>query len=54
MVKSMTMVRTDRLEKELASLPVAAVAEPLNEALRKEASVIVTAAPGAGSQRCCP
>lgn len=54
MVKSMTMVRTERLEKELASLPVAAVAEPLNEALRKEASVIVTAAPGAGKSTVLP
>ena len=48
------MELTERLQNELAMLPVAAVAEPLNEVLQKEAAVIVTAAPGAGKSTVLP
>ncbi len=45
---------TERLQRELETLPIAAVAEPLNEALRKGTAAIVTAAPGAGKSTVLP
>ena len=45
---------TERLQRELASLPVAAIAKPLNEALQKASAAIVTAAPGAGKSTVLP
>lgn len=45
---------TERLRKELETLPVAALVKPLNEILRKETAVIVTAAPGAGKSTVLP
>ena len=45
---------TERLQRELETLPVAAVAEPLNEALLVETAAIVTAAPGAGKSTVLP
>ena len=45
---------TERLQRELASLPVAAIAEPLNETLQKTSAAIVTAAPGAGKSTVLP
>ena len=45
---------TERLQRELELLPVSVVAEPLNEALRKDATAIVTAAPGAGKSTVLP
>ena len=45
---------TERLQKELGALPVATVAAPLNDALRLQTAVIVTAAPGAGKSTLLP
>lgn len=45
---------TERLRRELEMLPVAALEKPLNEILRKETVVIVTAAPGAGKSTVLP
>ena len=45
---------TERLRKELETLPVAALEKPLNEILLKETAVIVTAAPGAGKSTVLP
>lgn len=45
---------TERLRRELETLPVAALVKPLNEILRKETAVIVTAAPGAGKSTVLP
>lgn len=45
---------TERLQRELELLPVAAVAESLNETLREVATAIVTAAPGAGKSTVLP
>ncbi|MBQ9668913.1 MAG: ATP-dependent helicase HrpB [Prevotella sp.] len=45
---------TDQLRRELEALPVGAIAESLNEVLRTSASVIVTAAPGAGKSTVLP
>ena len=45
---------TERLQRELDLLPVAVVAEPLNEVLRKGTTAIVTAAPGAGKSTVLP
>ncbi len=45
---------TERLRRELEMLPVAALEKPLNEILRKETAVIVTAAPGAGKSTVLP
>ena len=45
---------TNRLQRELGLLPVAAVAEALNGALRKNGAAIVTAAPGAGKSTLLP
>ena len=45
---------TERLQRELASLPVAAIAKPLNETLQKASAAIVTAAPGAGKSTLLP
>ena len=45
---------TERLQRELASLPVAAIAEPLNETLQNASAAIVTAAPGAGKSTVLP
>ena len=45
---------TERLRRELETLPVAALEKPLNEILRKETAVIVTAAPGAGKSTVLP
>lgn len=45
---------TDRLRRELETLPVAAIAGALNEALRDETAAIVTAAPGAGKSTVLP
>lgn len=45
---------TDRLKQELERLPVAAIAETLNETLRTSAAAIVTAAPGAGKSTLLP
>ena len=45
---------TERLQKELEALPVAVVAEALNETLRKGTTAIVTAAPGAGKSTVLP
>lgn len=45
---------TDRLERELGRLPVAAIAGTLNETLRDSTAVIVTAAPGAGKSTLLP
>ncbi len=45
---------TERLQRELETLPVAALEKPLNEILRKETAVIVTAAPGAGKSTVLP
>ena len=45
---------TERLRKELDTLPVAAVAATLNETLRKRTAAIVTAAPGAGKSTVLP
>lgn len=44
----------ERLQRELELLPVAAVAESLNKALRKCTTAIVTAAPGAGKSTVLP
>ncbi len=44
----------ERLRSELGRLPVAAVAEPLNAALRAGTAAIVTAAPGAGKSTVLP
>ncbi len=45
---------TERLQKELEALPVAALVKPLNDTLRRETAVIVTAAPGAGKSTVLP
>ncbi len=45
---------TERLQRELATLPVAALVKPLNETLRRETAAIVTAAPGAGKSTVLP
>ena len=45
---------TVRLKKELEALPVSAVARPLNEALKENSAVIVTAQPGAGKSTLLP
>ncbi|MCR4919331.1 MAG: ATP-dependent helicase HrpB [Prevotella sp.] len=45
---------TDRLQRELESLPVAAVAARLNDVLREHTAAIVTAAPGAGKSTVLP
>ncbi len=45
---------TERLQRELAALPVAALVKPLNETLRRETAAIVTAAPGAGKSTVLP
>jgi len=45
---------TERLQNELQTLPVAAVAEPLNAVLRRATTAIVTAAPGAGKSTVLP
>ena len=45
---------TERLRRELETLPVAALVTMLNEILRKETAVIVTAAPGAGKSTVLP
>ena len=44
----------DRLKREMERLPVAAIAETLNETLRDSAAAIVTAAPGAGKSTLLP
>ena len=44
----------ERLRKELETLPLAALVEPLNDTLRKETAAIVTAAPGAGKSTVLP
>ena len=48
------MRMTDRLKQELERLPVAAVANALNEKLSASSAVIVTAAPGAGKSTLLP
>ena len=45
---------TERLQRELDTLPVAAVAATLNETLRRQTTAIVTAAPGAGKSTVLP
>ena len=45
---------TERLQKELLTLPVAEVVKPLNETLQSEKAAIVTAAPGAGKSTLLP
>ncbi len=45
---------TERLQKELENLPVAALVKPLNETLRRESAAIVTATPGAGKSTVLP
>ncbi len=45
---------TERLQRELETLPVAALVTPLNETLQRETAVIVTAAPGAGKSTVLP
>lgn len=45
---------TERLQRELKTLPVAALAKPLNETLLRETAAIVTAAPGAGKSTVLP
>ncbi|MBR6981721.1 MAG: ATP-dependent helicase HrpB [Prevotella sp.] len=45
---------TERLQRELETLPVAALVKPLNETLGRETAVIVTAAPGAGKSTVLP
>ena len=45
---------TERLQRELATLPVAALVKPLNDTLRSETAAIVTAAPGAGKSTVLP
>ena len=45
---------TERLQRELETLPVAVVVTPLNETLQRETAVIVTAAPGAGKSTVLP
>ena len=45
---------TERLRKELDTLPVAAVVAALNETLRRGTTAIVTAAPGAGKSTVLP
>ena len=45
---------TERLQRELETLPVAALVKPLNETLRRETAAIVTAAPGAGKSTVLP
>lgn len=49
-----TMQMTDRLKRELERLPVAAIAEALNDTLRTSAAAIVTATPGAGKSTLLP
>ena len=48
------IMTTDRLKHELEPLPVSAIAEPLNEALRQNTAVVVTAAPGTGKSTLLP
>ena len=43
-----------RIQKELELLPVAAIVQPLNEALQRRGAAIVTAAPGAGKSTLLP
>jgi len=45
---------TERLQRELQTLPVAAVAVQLNEVLQDSTAAIVTAAPGAGKSTVLP
>ena len=45
---------TERLQKELENLTVAAWVKPLNETLRRESAAIVTAAPGVGKSTVLP
>ncbi len=45
---------TERLRRELVTLPVAELVKPLNDTLRRETAVIVTAAPGAGKSTVLP
>ena len=47
-------IMTERLHRELETLPVAAVAAVLNETLRSGTTAIVTAAPGAGKSTVLP
>ena len=48
------MLMTDRLKRELERLPVAGIAEGLNETLQTSAAAIVSAAPGAGKSTLLP
>ena len=45
---------TERLQRELETLPVAALVKSLNDTLQRETAVIVTAAPGAGKSTVLP
>ena len=45
---------TERLQRELVTLPVAELVKPLNDTLRRETAVIVTAVPGAGKSTVLP
>ena len=47
-------ILTERLQRELETLPVAALVKPLKDTLRRETAVIVTAAPGAGKSTVLP
>ena len=47
-------ILTERLQRELETLPVAALVKPLNDTLQRETAVIVTAAPGAGKSTVLP
>ena len=48
------LTMTERLRSEMESLPIGAICERLNETLRREQAVIVTAAPGAGKSTVLP
>ena len=49
-----SMRMTDRMNREMERLPVAAIADKLNATLQTSAAAIVTAAPGAGKSTLLP
>ena len=48
------MRTTERMRKEMAAMPVATIADALNETLQSATAVIVSAAPGAGKSTLLP
>lgn len=54
MEASTEILKAERLQRELEALPIASIAEAVNDTLRRNAALVVTAAPGTGKSTLLP